>query len=231
MPELTHDSSDDGFHEIQLSGKQLVFLFMSATVVLVVTFLTGVLVGRNVKTDRQPEAAQEIAAAATDRGEDLSLPNTAESRPLSPEELKAPTLLTRENPDETLPKEPPPATRQAAPEVKTPPAEQKPAEPTPSERKPAETKQVEGRAAATSADVPTTGRSGTWFLQVAALRNREAAAGTVRQLLAKGYPAYLDDSAPPLFRVRIGRYGTREEAARVAQKLQKEEKFTSDIRR
>ena len=28
MPSFTHDTADDGFHEIQLSGKQLVFLFM-----------------------------------------------------------------------------------------------------------------------------------------------------------------------------------------------------------
>ena len=34
VPELTHDATEDGFHEIQLSGKQLVFLFMAATVVL-----------------------------------------------------------------------------------------------------------------------------------------------------------------------------------------------------
>jgi hypothetical protein len=36
---------DEGFHEIQLNGKQVVFLFMAATVVSVVIFLCGVLVG------------------------------------------------------------------------------------------------------------------------------------------------------------------------------------------
>src|SRR3954452_17476466 len=41
--------SDEGFHEIQLNGKQLVFLFMAATVVSVVIFLCGVLVGRGVR--------------------------------------------------------------------------------------------------------------------------------------------------------------------------------------
>ena len=42
--------SDEGFHEIQLNGKQLVFLFMAATVVSVVIFLCGVMVGRGVRT-------------------------------------------------------------------------------------------------------------------------------------------------------------------------------------
>src|SRR5262245_14813203 len=43
---------DEGFHEIQLNGKQVVFLFMAATVVSVVIFLCGVLVGRGVRADR-----------------------------------------------------------------------------------------------------------------------------------------------------------------------------------
>lgn len=42
--------SDDGFHEIQLSGKQLIFLFMSGVVLLVVVFLLGVDVGRGVRS-------------------------------------------------------------------------------------------------------------------------------------------------------------------------------------
>jgi cell division septation protein DedD len=43
------DGGDDGFHEIQLNGKQLVFLGMATTLVSVVIFLCGVLVGRGVK--------------------------------------------------------------------------------------------------------------------------------------------------------------------------------------
>src|SRR5438552_6334223 len=61
-PRLAH-SQDDGFHEIQLNGKQLVFLFMAATVVSVVIFLCGVLVGRGVRSERQ--AALNDAAPAS----------------------------------------------------------------------------------------------------------------------------------------------------------------------
>jgi len=217
VPELTHDSSDDGFHEIQLSGKQLVFLFMSTTVVLVVTFLCGVLVGRNVRTDRGAEPPIEtVAVAPADEEDGSSAPVSGEQpKPLSLDELKAQGRLTAENPsDEPRPKaQPEPAAAPPAPqpEAKAPPVEQKPERP--------------------DAGVPTSGRSGTWFLQVAALSTRDAAAVTIRQLVAKGYPAYLDDSAPKLFRVRVGRYGTREEAVRVAQKLQREEQYKSDIRR
>ena len=49
---MAHEIHDDGFHEIQLSGKQLVFLFMATTVVSIVIFLCGVLVGRGVQNAR-----------------------------------------------------------------------------------------------------------------------------------------------------------------------------------
>ena len=49
---MASTTQDDGFHEIQLNGKQLVFLFMAVTVVSVVIFLSGVLVGRGVRHDR-----------------------------------------------------------------------------------------------------------------------------------------------------------------------------------
>lgn len=44
-------TQDEGFREIQLTGKQLVFLFMATTVVSIVIFLCGVLVGRGVRGD------------------------------------------------------------------------------------------------------------------------------------------------------------------------------------
>ena len=46
---MAQQIQDEGFHEIQLNGKQLVFLFMAATVVSVVIFLCGVLVGRGAR--------------------------------------------------------------------------------------------------------------------------------------------------------------------------------------
>jgi cell division septation protein DedD len=76
---LATHAQDDGFHEIQLNGKQLVFLFMAATVVSVVIFLCGVLVGRGVRGER---------VGATEAG-------TAES---SPTELAAQSVLPATTP-------------------------------------------------------------------------------------------------------------------------------------
>src|SRR6266496_5074894 len=61
--DLAHNTRDDGFHEIQLNGKQLVFVFMAATVVSVVIFLCGVLVGRGVRAERAATVADQTAAA------------------------------------------------------------------------------------------------------------------------------------------------------------------------
>src|SRR5690349_7097711 len=58
----TREFDEEGFHEIQLSGKQLVFLCMATTVVSIVIFLCGVLVGRGV---RPVETIAEAASANT----------------------------------------------------------------------------------------------------------------------------------------------------------------------
>src|SRR5688500_6636946 len=66
---------DEAFHEIQLNGKQLVFLFMAATVVAVVIFLCGVMVGRGV----QPLRAGAVTDMPVHAGLDptVSQPPTA----------------------------------------------------------------------------------------------------------------------------------------------------------
>src|SRR5215212_9147150 len=50
--------ADEGFHEIQLNGKQLVFMFMAATVMAVVIFLLGVMAGRSMRAPRPSEALE-----------------------------------------------------------------------------------------------------------------------------------------------------------------------------
>src|SRR5687768_10636976 len=53
---------DEGFHEIQLSGKQLVFWAMAIVVIGVVVFLLGVQVGRGVLAHRGLPEAQTAAS-------------------------------------------------------------------------------------------------------------------------------------------------------------------------
>ena len=65
-------------------------------------------------------------------------------------------------------------------------------------------------------------------IQVAALAKRDEAETVVRRLTGKGYPAYViapASGAPPVFRVRVGKFKERREAESVAARLQKEEQF------
>src|SRR3954451_23702159 len=82
--ELASHTPDDGFHEIQLNGKQLVFLFMAATVVSVVIFLCGVLVGRGVKAERATLTSEGSASQA--------LPDTSPLPPPAPAQTAAATV-------------------------------------------------------------------------------------------------------------------------------------------
>jgi len=58
--------SDEGVHEIQLNGKQLVFMFMAVTIVAVVIFLCGVMVGRGVRAPKATEASEATVESPAD---------------------------------------------------------------------------------------------------------------------------------------------------------------------
>lgn len=119
---------DEGFHEIQLNGKQLVFLFMAATVVAVVIFLCGVMVGRGVPQRAAPasdipqqaaldptagvQTAPVAAVASTGMG-----PVTAGETLTYPDRLSDPTPVpeTLAPPAEPMPSAGPSSEREAVP--------------------------------------------------------------------------------------------------------------------
>jgi cell division protein FtsN len=75
-------TQDEGFHEIQLNGKQLVFLFMAVTAVSVVIFLCGVLFGRGVRAERNlAEGSATTAADVTPQQAPAPAPPPASADP------------------------------------------------------------------------------------------------------------------------------------------------------
>jgi cell division septation protein DedD len=203
-------TTDEGFHEIQLNGKQLVFLFMAVTVVSVVIFLCGVLVGRGVGVQRasvEPMPALEPESAATA----VPPPPASSAGTVNPEPTGFSDRLTRaQAPAEDLkvpPSQPPAETRVSAAAPETAPAA---APPTP-------------------APVESAEPGGTGFaIQIAALGARAEADTMVRRLQSKNYQAYVlppSAGAPSVFRVRVGKFKDRREAEAVAARLQKEEQF------
>jgi cell division septation protein DedD len=223
---------DEGFHEIQLNGKQLVFLFMAATVVSVVIFLCGVLVGRGVRAERGLVADAGSAASS------------AETAPPAPAATTTPAP-TPAGSDPTKAAPPPPADdltyfnrlekpSTASEKLKTPektvpvPPVVKAAPPAPPAQVPAQKAApapAEARAEPQGAAEP----SGPGFaVQIAALNVRSEADAIAKRLSSKGYAAYVLSPAsgtPTVFRVRVGKFPTRREAETVASKLQKEEQF------
>jgi cell division septation protein DedD len=215
VPELSHDTAEDGFHEIQLSGKQLVFLFIVTTSVLVAVFLCGVLVGRGAR-DARGEDPEAIAAAAT------APQPVADAGPPAAE----PPAPAAETPDElTYHKRLQGAG--AAPETIKPQAVEAPAP----EAAPARARS----AAPKPADVPPAGRPGTWVVQVIATRDQSVASAVVKRLTDKGYPAFLLNPAAgseqPFYKVHVGRYNDRREAEQVSLRIKKEEQFQPWISR
>jgi len=219
-------TSDDGFHEIQLNGKQLVFLFMAVTVVSVVIFLCGVLVGRGVRTDPSPVDPLQAEAASTAPAVEAPPPAVATGTTPSPaakEDVTYPEVLGRaEPPRERLQEKPAPSPSAAATAAPATPAPATPARATSAPQTSAPTPS----AAPARANAEPAGPG--FSIQLAALGKRDEADGIARRLTGKGYPAYVispDSGAPPVFRVRVGKFKDRKEAESIAARLQKEEQF------
>lgn len=189
--------TDREFHEIQLSGKQLVFLFISLVVLAVVTFLLGVAVGKGVRGDMMD--APTSAAAATEAV-------VPEEPPVQPaQELGYHDLLAGSGT--------PPAASGPPP---TPPAENTPppapiTEPVPP---PAQT------------PPPATAVTGDAFLQFGAYSRRQAADSQVAALKKIDVAAFVlvpsANSPDRLFRVRSGPYATAAEAEAARVRLVRE---------
>jgi DedD protein len=228
-------TTDDGFHEIHLNGKQLVFLFMAVTVVSVVIFLCGVLVGRGVRASSPGDAIAELTGTALPPAPDPAAPGTSSGAPATaneplsypgrlagaepaPEKLRegnAPAATTKPAP---MPSTPAPAPSNPTPEASTP-------TPPPATPPPAPRPTTPAPAATAVAGEP----AGAGFaIQVAALRERNEAETIVRRLSGKGYAAYVlppSSGTPTMYRVRVGKFKERREADAVAARLQKEEQF------
>jgi cell division septation protein DedD len=248
--------ADEGIREIQLNGKQLVFLFMAGTVVAVVVFLLGVMVGRGVPvragslSDAPPQAGLDptaptfpVTAAVVSDGrtpvtasETLSYPSLLEGR-TPPVETLRPVSEAADGP-EAPPSAPPverPAPERASASAPRPRAAETRAAVPPSaaatttNRAATTTSQAAPAASAAPASLAEP-RGNGFVVQVAAVRQRGEATRIATRLAGKGYPAFVTTSGAN-FRVRVGKYGTRSEAEQVASRLEREERVEPWITR
>lgn len=211
-------TQDDAFREIQLSGKQLVFVAMAGLVIAVVIFLFGVQVGRGVLAQRGLPGADEAATVSEPPPAPAAASQPSSDAPVTAgEKLSyAERLASPEPAAERLKKS------TAAADLPSPKPE---AAPPASARSAVSPEGTRGEPQPVASTEPP----GTGFaIQVAALRKRDEADVIVKRLAGKGYPAYVvapTKGAPSVFRVRVGKFKDRGEADTVAARLQKEEQF------
>jgi cell division septation protein DedD len=201
--------ADEGLHEIQLNGKQLVFLFMASTVVAVVIFLCGVMVGRGVRAQRPADASEASVDAVTDPTADV----VRSAEPVSPSAIPSSAPV-------------------ASQETLTYP-ERLEGLGLPEERlRPAVTTAAPAKTIAKS--IPREPAGNGFVVQVAAVNDRREADAIAKRLADKGYPTFVTmppNGIPKMFRVRIGKYPTRREAETIAARLEKEDQFKPWITR
>ncbi len=238
-----HDTAEDGFHEIQLSGKQLVALFLVVTTVIVVVFLCGVRVGRGAR-DAQLDEPDQIATAsptsAVPQPTSTSGPASAEPpapAAETPEQLSYPQRLSGEDKASDTLKKPEEAKKDEAKKVDEPRPQPAPAPAAAAPpRSAAPAPATRATAPPPTADtLPTTGKPGTWAVQVIATRDHDVASSVLKRLIGKGYPAFLvnppSGASPAYFKVHVGRYADRGEAEKISTRIKKEEQFQSWITR
>jgi DedD protein len=222
--------AEQGFHEIQLSGKQLIFLFMCAVVATVVVFLFGVSVGRGVRP-----AAMETAEAAPAPATSTADLRATQPQPPPPTQTSAKDLTFAESlPQQDLTKVQPPsppaeeprtdAEKKVAPHVEPKAPAEKPVTQAPAPP-PAAASNVPP-AAAPKAIVKSGPPLNGFVVQVEAFNSNDTASSEARKLQGKGYPAFVftePANVPgPKYKVRVGPYSARAEADQILKSLTNE---------
>ncbi len=205
--------ADESFREIQLSGKQLIALFMAAAVVLIVTFLSGVLVGRGVRSQQEPTASAESVQA----------------------------VGSAADPTATAPKPAPASEKPAPPATPPPQPEEAPAlyarGQTPAAPAAAPVEAAEAKASAAPAPPPGGGEppGDGFYLKVVAYRTKTQADKVAANLAGKGYGTWVSpvigSKGTALYGVRVGKFATRKEAEAVKRRLEQEEQHKPSIAR
>jgi cell division septation protein DedD len=226
-----------GYYEVQLNNKQLVFFFMAAVAISVVVFLCGVMVGRGVRDATLAAGGNSILSkppvGESGRSMKTTVPPADVRRELDfPKRLEAEKVDAEmqspaSNPEQlvasvTKSKKTRKATGASAGAGSMSEASKE------ASAKPKKSRPTSTRPPRTASPDPGVigGERGAFTIQVVALRTQEAAASLVKRLNEASYRAYLEPGGSAgLYRVRVGRFGSRVEAEQVAVQLREVEKF------
>jgi cell division septation protein DedD len=218
------------------SRGQLLLLGSAFTLASLVIFLLGIFVGKRIEERRiaKPEEPL-IRIPVKPSGQDTSGASAGQSK----EEITFYDTLAKsaraEPPPESKSNEVKQPEKGMQPGAKEPPSRAKevshPARPK-GETKPAEKKTTTQKSVPAPVPQPSEGaESGqAWYVQVNALPDENSARVWVDRLRKKGYKAYLTEArvnGKVWYRVRVGQYGSREEAEKVEGTLKTKEKLSN----
>ncbi len=245
--------TDEQVHEFHLDGKQMVFLFMASTVVAVVIFLCGVMVGRGVRASK---TAETVVTAAADLADPTASAQTTDANdtavPTTPTATATPPAVVPEDPTEPAPSSKNPESAKtraqksgsstsavseqpsdrpreavaAKSNVETPSAERDTRSRAPDEPKaPPSAGGKDARSSVTSSFREPAGSG--YAVQVMTTSRLADAQAEARKLQAKGYSPFLlpMGNGKSGFRVRVGKYKTLKEAESAKAGLEKVEKY------
>lgn len=224
---------------------QWLMLGGAVVVILGLTFALGLLVGRQLArsslvaaTPSVSEAARKAATPPSRRG-GIAAETMADRTPEPTEKLTFYQTLTEplNGGGQARPEAKPVTVKVSAPSP-APAAAPAPA-PTPTPQS-VSLPPAPGKAAAPASPTPaspagkpaaTAAAASPWTVQVGAFKNRRQAEDTRQQLAAAGLEAYVASVAAqdgqPRFRVRVGTYRSREEAAAVAERIRAQRSVTA----
>lgn len=204
---------DQDHYDIQFSTRQLALLFGLLVVIVGGVFVGGIVIGRNMSHE-----AREVIAARRSGGPIVPPPPAPSPVDAVEEPATSAPPETRVNPPIVAAPEPTPtpAPTRPSPRAETSVAEAEPASPPPPAATPPASTPAPAPAAPTASE-------GQFTIQVAAFRDRAAAESLLARIGELGLEGYLEGTPAGIFRVRVGRFATREEARRVAARLEAEQ--------
>jgi cell division septation protein DedD len=204
--------SDEQFHEFHLDGKQMVFLFMASTVVAVVIFLCGVMVGRGVRANKGVDTVEAANGAFSGGAALAPADETTDSRSEaasadSKSDAAAATV------DAVPSGEVPAPVEDVAPSSRVDEPARAPVK--------AATKEQPAPPASSTSETEFREPSGRGFIVQAMTVTKHAdALAEMKALKAKGYDPFLSQNGKTI-RIRVGKFKTQKEAVAVRDRLKK----------
>jgi cell division protein FtsN len=208
-------------YQISVTSRQAVGLFAGLLVALGVAYFLGLLTGLSRRGAAPPADEPQAEAAARPASPAKSAPAAAPSDGLPAVETAVPTAAIASSAVR--------AAVTAPPAEPTPPATLQSFDDGSSEEGSAPLVDATGGKAAPPAAKPAAGR---YWVQVASLTSKKEAGSLSGRLSKRGYRSQVLSADGPhgkgrVYRVRVGPYGSEDEAGRAAGKLNKQERIAS----